>query len=58
MGKDGGERILRCVGGPSCVAKNRYDLPAELPLDWDTLAAGLFRQPNTDNQPTLKNKET
>ena len=24
IGKDGGERILRCVGGPSCIAKNRY----------------------------------
>ena len=47
VGKDGGERILRCIGGPSCIAKNRYDLPAELPLDWDTLAAGLFQQPNT-----------
>ena len=27
-----GERVLRTVGGPSCVAKNRYSLPAELPL--------------------------
>jgi hypothetical protein len=49
VGKDGGERILRCIGGPSCIAKNRYDLPTELPLDWDALAAGLFHQPNTDN---------
>jgi hypothetical protein len=37
VGKDGGERILRTVGGPSCVAKNRYSLPAELPLSWDAL---------------------
>jgi hypothetical protein len=37
VGKDGGERILRTVGGPSCVAKNRYNLPAELPLSWDAL---------------------
>ena len=48
VGKDGGERILRCIGGPSCIAKNRYGLPAELPLDWDILAAGLFQQPNTN----------
>ena len=54
VGKGGGERILRCVGGPSCIAKNRYDLPAELPLDWDTLAAELFRQPNTDNNQTMQ----
>lgn len=37
IGKDGGERILRTVGGPSCVAKNRYGLPDELPLDWAAL---------------------
>lgn len=37
VGRDGGERILRTVGGPSCVAKNRYNLPAELPLTWDAL---------------------
>ena len=37
VGKDGGERVLRTVGGPSCVAKNRYSLPAELPLLWDAL---------------------
>jgi hypothetical protein len=34
IGKDGGERILRCVGGPSCVAKNRYGITGELPLSW------------------------
>ena len=34
IGKDGGERILRCVGGPSCVAKNRYGITDELPLSW------------------------
>lgn len=41
IGKDGGERILRTVGGPACVAKNRYSLPAELPLDWNALLAAL-----------------
>jgi len=34
VGTDGGERILRCVGGPSCIAKNRYRLPEELSLSW------------------------
>jgi hypothetical protein len=42
VGTGGGERILRCIGGPACLAKNRYNLPAELPLDWNTLAAGIF----------------
>jgi len=44
QGKDGGERILRCIGGPSCIAKNRYDLPAELPLSWPALMAGIVGQ--------------
>ena len=41
IGKDGGERILRTVGGPSCVAKNRYNLDPELPLEWPALLAGI-----------------
>ena len=44
LGKDGGDRVLRTVGGPSCVAKNRYSLPAELPLSWPALLAGLMGQ--------------
>jgi len=35
--RDGGDRILRCVGSPACVAKNRFNLPAELPLSWTEL---------------------
>jgi hypothetical protein len=41
VGAEGGERILRTVGGPACVAKNRYGLPAELPLSWPALYAAL-----------------
>jgi hypothetical protein len=41
LGTDGGERILRTVGGPSCIAKNRYALPAELPLSWPALMAAM-----------------
>jgi hypothetical protein len=41
LGKDGGERVLRCVGGPSCVAKNRYGLVGELPLSWAAFEAAL-----------------
>lgn len=41
VGAEGGERILRCVGSPACVAKNRYGLPAELSLTWPALMAGL-----------------
>ena len=50
--RDGGERILRCVGSPACVAKNRYNLPAELPLSWNELmnhmSAGMAGKENVD----------
>ena len=45
LGKDGGERILRTVGNPACVAKNRYGLPAELPLSWPALMSALAANP-------------
>jgi hypothetical protein len=35
IGADGGERIVRTVGSPACIAKNRFGLPPELPLSWD-----------------------
>ncbi len=35
IGADGGERIVRTVGSPACIAKNRFGLPAELPLSWE-----------------------
>lgn len=45
LGRDasggGGERILRTVGSPACVAKNRYGLPAEIALSWPALMQGL-----------------
>jgi hypothetical protein len=49
IGADGGERVLRCIGGPACIAKNRYNLPAELPLEWDALATGIFNQQTNTN---------
>ena len=51
IGKDGGERVLRTVGGPSCVAKNRYNLPYELPLCWDAFVGAL------NNNQSIENKE-
>ena len=42
IGAGGGERILRTSGGPSCVAKNRYRLKAEIPLSWDALVSGIL----------------
>ncbi len=50
IGKDGGERILRCVGGPSCVAKNRYGITSELPLSWAAFINALTNQPTQGAQ--------
>jgi hypothetical protein len=46
LGKDGGERVLRCVGSPSCIAKNRYSLPTELPLSWQELMNAMTNANN------------
>ena len=43
IGADGGDRVLRCVGGPTCVAKNRYGLPEEIPLTWDALMSAMVK---------------
>ena len=42
IGKDGGDRVLRSVGGPSCVAKNRYGITEELPLEWAAFMNALI----------------
>ena len=41
VGKGGGDRILRTESGPACVAKNRYGMPAEIPLSWDAIYAAI-----------------
>jgi hypothetical protein len=41
VGKDGGERVLRCTGGPSCIAKNRYGIQGDVPLSWAAFVAAL-----------------
>ena len=50
LGPDGGERILRTTGGPSCVAKNRYSLPAELPLSWPALMSAMTNSNSKENE--------
>lgn len=36
-----GRRLLRVVGSAAVVAKNRYDLPEVLPLEWNALMAAM-----------------
>jgi hypothetical protein len=44
IGKDGGDRIFKTVASPSAVAKNRYGLPAEIPLSWAAIMAGISKE--------------
>lgn len=37
----GNERVMRTSGGPACFAKNRYNLPDELPLSWSALVEAM-----------------
>ncbi|MDD3585646.1 MAG: ATP-binding protein [Thermoguttaceae bacterium] len=39
---NGNERILRTVGQNNFVAKNRYNLPEEIPLDWRAYQTALY----------------
>lgn len=48
---EGDRRILRCIGGPACVAKNRYNLPGELPLAWSALYGEIIKS-QTSNTTT------
>ena len=51
VGAGGGERILKTVGGPSCVAKNRYRLKPEIPLAWDAIVGGILSTSNELSNP-------
>lgn len=50
VGANGGERIVRTTASPACAAKNRYNLPDELPLDWNALQEAI----NNNNNQTAK----
>ncbi len=50
IGADGGERILRTVGSPACVAKNRYGLPSEIPLSWQAFIKEYQKAQEKNNE--------
>ena len=50
--KSGGDRVLRCVGSPARVAKNRYHLPEMIPLSWSTLMGAMALSLSTRKEPT------
>ena len=41
IGKEGGERILRTIASPSCLAKNRYGLAELIPMNWQSVMEGI-----------------
>ena len=43
-----GDRILITEEAPGCLAKNRYDLPKELPMDWNTVREAMVNNIKKD----------
>lgn len=59
-----GERILYTEERPAAIAKNRYDLPPEIPFDkdgayWGTIASHVpfYNQPTSNNETTEKDAQ-
>ncbi|MCL2000368.1 MAG: hypothetical protein FWG74_02955, partial [Planctomycetes bacterium] len=52
IGAGAGERIIKTEGGPACVAKNRYNMPIEIPLAWDSVCEAITRSQAPTTQPT------
>ena len=50
-------RILHTDGGTTFLAKNTYNLPAKLPLDWDILFNHIQAYYKQFNQPTTTQKK-
>jgi hypothetical protein len=46
-----GERIIRTVERPSHVAKNRLNLPDEMPLEWSAYAQHLTDREAATSKP-------
>ena len=57
LGADGGERVIRTVGSPACVAKNRFSLPAELPLSWPALLQAMTANTSNSTAPNSNDSE-
>ena len=56
--RDGDRRMLLTEGTNVVLAKNRYSLPAELPLSWPALIQTLTSNHNTTPDPALGPVET
>jgi len=43
-----GERVLRCASRPNFVAKTRYPIPDELPLEWGALMSSITKKESSN----------
>lgn len=50
MGANGGERVIRTIGNAAVIAKNRFNLPEELPLDFDAFLAAVSEAENKEEK--------
>ena len=48
MGASGGERVIRTIGNAAVIAKNRFNLPEELPLDFDAFLQAVTESENKE----------
>jgi hypothetical protein len=46
IGQNGGERVIRTIGNCAVVAKNRYNLPEYLPLDFNAFYSAITENIN------------
>jgi hypothetical protein len=52
-----GERICYLTGSPAYTAKNRYNMPGEVPLSWDAIESALVREEVPAKKPIKKIQE-
>lgn len=50
VGSEGGERVLRTIGNAAVIAKNRYNLPEEIPLDFNIFMNLITNPTNKENK--------
>jgi len=55
--RDGDQRKMMTQGTNVVLAKNRYGLPAELPLSWDALMAAMAAA-STSSIPVKEGEKT
>lgn len=55
VGSEGGERVLRTIGNAAVIAKNRYGIPEEIPLDFSIVMNYISKNINSNTQENTTN---